>query len=301
MLKYKFKEVHNCAMCGNDTSEHKRLGQRLNQSQGTRPKNKIGITVSVNKCNNCGLIYSSPQPIPFSIQDHYKIPPEDYWIPEYFKLDLQYFSEQIKVVKSFLPHCIQMKALDIGCGLGKCMLSLENSGFSAYGIEPSETFYEKAISTIGIKEEKIQLSTIENAKFPSNFFDFVTFGAVFEHLYDPNIALRNAIKWLKPGGVVHIEVPSSNDLNSKLINLYYRLICTNYVTNLSPMHSPFHLFEFSIESFNKLGKKLGFEVVESRYDVGSIYHIPKVFHSLIRSFMKITNTGNVLTVYIKKI
>ena len=39
-----------------------------------------------------------------------------------------------------------MTALDIGAGLGKAMLSLENSGFDTFGLEPSIPFHEKAIS-----------------------------------------------------------------------------------------------------------------------------------------------------------
>ena len=31
---------------------------------------------------------------------------------------------------------------------------------------------------------------------------------------------------------------------------------TNYVTNISPMHSPFHLYEFGLKSFEELGKKI---------------------------------------------
>jgi hypothetical protein len=31
-----------------------------------------------------------------------------------------------------------MKALDVGAGLGKCMISLNNAGFDAFGCEPSK-------------------------------------------------------------------------------------------------------------------------------------------------------------------
>ena len=58
-------------MCGESNKHHTILGQRTNQSQGFRPKKNIGISVSIQKCTNCNLIYSNPQPIPFDIQDHY--------------------------------------------------------------------------------------------------------------------------------------------------------------------------------------------------------------------------------------
>src|SRR5205085_2091982 len=157
MLRYYFNHVSHCEMCGDNTESHKVIGQRLNQSQGLHPKKKSGISVSVKKCTNCSLIYSSPQPIPFDIQDHYGTPPE-------------------------------------------------------------------------------------------NFFDFITFGAVLEHLYHPAACLEKALQWLKPEGILQVEVPSSKHLVSKLINIYFTLIGTNFVTNISPMHAPFHMYEFSLKS-----------------------------------------------------
>ncbi|RLD55870.1 MAG: class I SAM-dependent methyltransferase, partial [Bacteroidetes bacterium] len=58
MKQYYFKEIKNCEMCGDETSKHKILGKRLNTSQGLNPKNKTGISITVQKCSNCGLIYS---------------------------------------------------------------------------------------------------------------------------------------------------------------------------------------------------------------------------------------------------
>src|SRR5436190_23522800 len=95
-LRYYFNYVEACNMCGSTTEKHKILGQRLNQSLGFNPKSKIGISTSVVKCRNCGLIFSNPQPVPFDIQDHYGVPPENYWNPEYFSIDKNYFSHQIK-------------------------------------------------------------------------------------------------------------------------------------------------------------------------------------------------------------
>ena len=84
MQKYSFKEIEYCEMCGSETSNHKLLGQRLNKTQGFKPKKKSGITVSIQQCQKCELIYSNPLPIPDNIQDHYGTPPEDYWVESYF-------------------------------------------------------------------------------------------------------------------------------------------------------------------------------------------------------------------------
>lgn len=298
--RYIFKDIHTCEMCGDKTEKHKILGQRLNKSQGFRPKTKIGISVSVMKCTNCGLIYSNPQPIPFDLQDHYGILPEDYWKEEYFKWEPNYFRSQIEEAKKLLNFSEGMKALDIGAGLGKTMLSLQQAGFDVYGLEPSPYFYERAISKMGINKEKLKMTSIENADYEPEFFDFITFGAVLEHLYEPAKCLQKALNWLKPNGIIHIEVPSSKWLIAKFINFYYRLIGTNYVTNLSPMHPPYHLYEFDLKSFQEICKKLNCKVVYYRYDVGSVYFFPKIFHGVLKRYMKATNTGLQLTVYMRK-
>ena len=249
MKRYSFKEILNCEMCKESTRDHKILGQRLNQSQGFNPKNKVGISVGVQQCTNCGLIYSNPQPIPFDLQDHYGTPPEQYWKAEYFVWHKEYFSTVIGIAKKLLDFKHGMKALDIGAGLGKAMLSMENEGFEASGFEPSVPFYERAISKMGIKSEQLKLGAIEDVEYPESAFDFITFGAVFEHVYEPALSLEKALNWLKPNGIIHIEVPSSCWLMPKFMNLYFKLRGTNYVTNLSPMHTPFHLHEFDLKSF----------------------------------------------------
>jgi len=300
MKRYSFKEILNCEMCKESTRDHKILGQRLNQSQGFNPKNKVGISVGVQQCTNCGLIYSNPQPIPFDLQDHYGTPPEQYWKAEYFVWHKEYFSTVIGIAKKLLDFKHGMKALDIGAGLGKAMLSMENEGFEASGFEPSVPFYERAISKMGIKSEQLKLGAIEDVEYPESAFDFITFGAVFEHVYEPALSLEKALNWLKPNGIIHIEVPSSRWLMPKFMNLYFKLRGTNYVTNLSPMHTPFHLHEFDLKSFQKLAAIQGFVVDRYDYTVCSIYHVPSILHPILKAYMKATNTGMQLTVYLRK-
>jgi SAM-dependent methyltransferase len=298
--RYFFEEILACEMCGDDSSKHKVTGIRLNRSIGLKPRKKDGISVAVKRCRNCGLLYSSPQPIPFDIQDHYGIPPEHYWHSGYFKWDPGYFNKEITRAKELLNFKTGMKALDIGAGLGKGMLSLSQAGFDTYGFEPSKPFYDRALSEMKIDPSRLKLGMVENMEYETGQFDFISFSAVFEHLYHPAQSLEKALRWLKPGGIIHIEVPSSKHLIAKIINFYYRLAGTNYVTNLSPMHEPFHMYEFGFDSFTALGKKLNYTVVGHTYYVCEILSIPRPFHFFLRHYMKWTNTGMQLTVWLKK-
>jgi len=298
--RYYFEEVSSCEMCGDSSSGHIIMGQRLNKSVGLRPKANTGITISVMKCRKCSLLYSQPMPIPFDIQDHYGTPPENYWKESYFTYQPEYFSSQIKDAKQLLPFKEGMSALDIGAGLGKCMISLKKAGFDSFGFEPSKPFYERAISKMGVKPDRLQLGMMEDIEFEEGKFDFITFGAVLEHLYHPAACLEKAMKWLKPNGIIHIEVPSSKHFVGKIFNFYYKLRGTNYVTNISPMHSPFHMYEFGLNSFVELGKKLNYKIEKHHFDVCDIMFIPRIFHPILRSYMKWTKTGMQLTVYLRK-
>jgi 2-polyprenyl-3-methyl-5-hydroxy-6-metoxy-1,4-benzoquinol methylase len=298
--RYCFVKVYACNMCGTLTEENAVIGIRLNCSQGFRPTLKSGIAVSVIRCRCCNLIYSSPLPIPFNVQDHYGVPPDEYWTEQYFVNDSNYFAEQISKAKKLINFKAGMKALDIGAGLGKGMVALAKAGFDAEGFEPSATFYEKAIERMGVSSEKLKLGMIEEIDFTSESFDFITFGAVLEHLYDPNDAISKAVKWIKPNGVIHIEVPSADWLISKIVNIFYKITRANFVTNISPMHEPYHLYEYTLQSFIENGKLNNYEVASFDYSVCTPVHIPKIFHRIFIWYMNKTNTGMQLTVYLRR-
>jgi ubiquinone/menaquinone biosynthesis C-methylase UbiE len=286
-------------MCGSSTREHKIIGKRLNTSQGKNPRNKIGITTTIAKCVKCGLIYSNPQPVPVDLQDHYGMPPEKYWNQEYFTVNDHYFKAEIDRLKKLIEFKEGMKSLDIGAGLGKAMISLSKAGFDAYGFEPSRPFYEKAIEKMGVSPDKLKLGSIEEVEYPENYFDFISFGAVLEHLYNPSASIIQAMKWLKPKGIIHIEVPSSAWLVNKIINYYYRIRRTDYAGNISPMHSPFHLYEFGLNSFIEHGKRNNYGIALHEYYVCQTY-MPKIVEYIIKPYMRWTNTGMQLCVWLRK-
>ncbi len=292
VMRYAFNPVTNCAMCG--SSGFKLLGMRLNGRQGLNPRKADGIAVSVKRCKSCGLVFADPQPVPRNLSDHYGTPPEGYWKPTAFQWNPNYFARDINEAKRLLGFTPGMKALDIGVGLGKAMKSLSHAGFDSWGIEPSAPFRTKAIEMMGLDGDRVQLAPMEQAEYPPQSFDFITFGAVLEHFYDPRAALDRAIGWLRPGGIIQAEVPSSDHLMSKLLNLYFRLRGTNYVTNISPMHPPFHLYEFTLESF------ANYEVASHWRRVCSIYHVPKFLHPPLRWWMERTGTGMQLTVFLRR-
>lgn len=298
--KYIFTDIPSCNMCGNPTALNKVMGLRLSTSQGLRPKSKTGIAVSVLRCRKCSLIYSNPLPVPENIQDHYGLPPEDYWNTVNYVWNENYFANEIKILKRLMPFSSGMKSLDIGAGLGNAMISLEKAGFDSHGFEPSEPFYNKAIDKMGIDKNKLKLGQLETIDYPEEEFDFISFGAVLEHVYNPSESIHRAMQWLKPGGIMHIEVPSSRHLPTRIINTYYKLIGTSFVSNISPMHVPFHLYEFGLKSFRELALKQAFTIAAHQFEPCEVLNFPAFTHPLLKFIMKKTNTGLQLIIWLKK-
>ena len=299
LVKYTFRSVDACSMCGAPSSTFQTLGKRLNRSQGKNPRKYTGITTSIQQCAKCDLIFANPQPIPESLQDHYGMPPEDYWVESYFQIDPNYFQGVIQWLAEHMTIQPGMKALDIGAGIGKCMIALERAGFEVYGIEPSIPFFERALSKMGISETSIQNKPIEEAHFEREMFDFITFGAVLEHLYEPGDAIQKAMHWLKPGGLLHIEVPSANWFTNKFINRVYRFKGLDYVANLSPMHEPYHLYEFGLKSFQFHAEQNHYSIQDYHYIVCDTF-LPKALDFILIPYMKRTNKGMQLAILLKK-
>ncbi|MBP6698577.1 MAG: class I SAM-dependent methyltransferase [Flavobacteriales bacterium] len=296
---YHFDPVTACNMCGSPAAGHKILGRRLNHSQGRDPRKVVGISTTVRRCSTCDLVYSDPQPIPFDLQDHYGVPPEEYWKETYFTLDENYFVEELDRAKALLPGRAGIRALDVGAGIGKGMRAMAKAGFDTYGFEPSKPFHERAINRMGLDPERLKLGMIEAIEYPEGHFDLISFAVVLEHMYDPSAAILRAMRWLKPGGVMRIEVPSSNWLVNRLVNIYYRLRGTDLVANLSPMHEPYHLFEFAPLTFRSFAAKHGYQIAHQNFYVDKTF-LPKVLDPLLVPYMKWTDQGMLLCVWLRK-
>jgi 2-polyprenyl-3-methyl-5-hydroxy-6-metoxy-1,4-benzoquinol methylase len=179
------------------------------------------------------------------------------------------------------------------------MVAFQRNNYDVYGLEPSEPFYKKAIEKTGISSEKLILTTIEDYEFEPEQFDVIILAAVLEHLYYPNDVIKKLMVGLKPGGLIFIEVPHSKWLISRILNAFYKIKGLDYVTNLSPMHSPFHLFEFSLQSFEQNAKINNYEILDYTYYVCDTF-MPKILNPLLIPFMKYTKTGMELAIWLRK-
>ena len=65
------------------------------------------------------------------------------------------------------------------------------------------------------------------------------------------------------------------------------------------MHSPFHLYEFTLESFENNARLNGYEIVGVHYEICDTF-LPRVLDKLIKPIMKSTNTGMEIYILLRK-
>jgi SAM-dependent methyltransferase len=295
-LNYTFVYADACNMCGG--SDFKVLGKRLNTSQGLRPRRKLGITTTVCKCKSCGLIFANPMPIPHNWDDHYGVPPEEYWHDYYFEEDPKLFATEIAVFQRLRGITPGKTALDVGAGIGKVMRSLMRVGFDTWGVEPSAPFRQRAIDKMGIAPDRMLLKTAEELEFAPGTFDLITLGVVLEHLVDPAAVLARMLPLLKPEGLLHIEVPSNRWTVARIFDAWFRLVGTDYTSHLSPMHTPYHLYEFDVRSFEANARRLGYGIAHHEFFVCDTF-LPKALDPILKPWMAANNTGMQLSIWLQ--
>ena len=171
-------------------------------------------TLSVIHCSTCQFAHLKPLPSLNTVQSLYQsdkfyksfAPPD--WLEKEARehkagLWNPYYDYQL----SLLPQPMTLRPfvtlLDIGTGAGWFVERARNRkyGYLAYGIEPSEQ-----------ARNVLKLSTIypDIASIPKYLhgFDIVHASLVLEHLLDPEAALKEWGKLLKPGGKLMVVVPN---------------------------------------------------------------------------------------------
>jgi SAM-dependent methyltransferase len=164
----------------------------------TAPPSPYSAHYQINRCVNCGLIYSSPVMDDWGVSRLYQDSCETNVSP----------GEEDNVRRT-MALCYQLAAphlrgrervLDIGCDMGFMLEAAKSDGFDElHGIEPVPAARSVATTIAGtVVTDKF----FEQTDYPAYYFDLITLIHVLDHLYDPRVVLRQARKNLRPAGLV---------------------------------------------------------------------------------------------------
>lgn len=132
--------------------------------------------------------------------------------------DNPFLDDRLRKVIQFASKLSATSVLDIGCGRGTLIQALRAASPSSkyVGIEISDSLRALANSK-GIEVVKHDVS--RRLPFEDETYDLVLFGEVIEHLFDPDFALDEIHRILKPAGTLIVTTPNLASWLNRLVLL----------------------------------------------------------------------------------
>jgi 2-polyprenyl-3-methyl-5-hydroxy-6-metoxy-1,4-benzoquinol methylase len=220
------------------------------------------------RCNICNTLFLRPFPRVQSIELLYKS-----FTYVNGLIDEQRIRKQSRKILSKL-HTLNPKGktlLDIGSGYGFFLDEANKAGLTTIGIEPSKKLVVQSIELLN-RSIKVINKSFDGfyLKNLNKKYDFITLIHVIEHVTNPKKTILQALKLLKPQGILYIETPN---LQSHLFNIE-----KEQYTFLTP---PEHLWIFSIKSIE--------HVLNSYKLLATTYSYPEHLMGIIKKKLPILN------------
>jgi 2-polyprenyl-3-methyl-5-hydroxy-6-metoxy-1,4-benzoquinol methylase len=228
----------NCILCG--SPERQRLFQ---QGEWT-----------VQRCAVCGLGVLDPRPDPAELQELYR---SSYFADQY-GAGLKIVSPEMTRRLSQEDHRIRFfsrgrknaKLLDCGCGMGYFLLACRDKGYDVAGMDISGDSAAYVRDELAIP---VQVGTIDGIAYPASSFDVITMWHFLEHTPDPRRYLEKAREWLKPGGLLVVDVPNYAGTDAQKTWEHWK-----------GWQLPYHLYHFTPEALQRLLRDHGFRTIRRK-------------------------------------
>lgn len=160
-------------------------------------------------------------------------------------------SKERNIRRYFKGKKEKISILDVGCGNGAFLSSLDPKKFEKNGLDINSEGVEMS------RRDNINIynKPIEAVDFGGKKFDCITLWQVIEHLEDPVLIFENIHRILEDDGVVIFQAPNNDCLGLKYGKDYW-----------FHMDSPRHLLIPNRKAIEYLCKKTGFEVIKTKYE-----------------------------------
>lgn len=250
---------------------------------------------SINKCDICDSLFSSPIPSEKELSEFYQgflyRQPDIKKMPGLIAKKKCELSSLFKLTKN---NIYGKTFLDYGGGTGVAFMAAKELGLDAFFHEIDEKAVDFVKTQFGAEDSSI---ITQNHDFKGKAFDFILADNVIEHSPDPVAFVRFLYSMLNPNGTLVIKTPHAG--NTEML-FYPKIAFGNYfrvtlkynaiIRSLKMLFNdrtwacdpPRHLFGFSKKSFEEIAQSLG--MAEEDFKI-KFYNIATWEYSVAKSFM----------------
>lgn len=139
--------------------------------------------------------------------------------------------------------------LDIGCGTGAFLQTMQHANWQVTGLEPDEIARKKALELYGLQLE----SSEKLFSLPHESFDAITMWHVLEHVHDLHGSINQIKNLLKPRGKLFIAVPNHTCYDEEIYKEFW-----------AAYDVPRHLYHFSPASMKELLLLHGLDIISKK-------------------------------------
>jgi 2-polyprenyl-3-methyl-5-hydroxy-6-metoxy-1,4-benzoquinol methylase/predicted RNA-binding Zn-ribbon protein involved in translation (DUF1610 family) len=196
------------------------------------------------RCPACGLLLVHPQPEREALAELYEA--AYYTKPkDHSPKNLRKWGDRVRTIETVCPPC---RVLDVGCGGGEFLTNALKRGWEAWGLELAAGAVKAMPEPV---QRRVTVGTLEEAPFPEESFDALTYFDVIEHVRDPLHFLRSGRRYLRRDGMLVITTPDAGSLKARLKGRFWKYLDFNRYL---------HLYHFSAETLERALTATGFEV-----------------------------------------
>lgn len=221
-------------------------------------KRKLLIAVDkwhIEQCQQCSVGILDPMPKSDELKTIYDT---EYFRSQYKNLGepmgsaafKRRISQQSHRVKFFRRFRRKGTVLDLGCALGYFVFACRQFNYDARGADISGANATYVRNELHLP---LDIGPIQELDYPQASFDIITMWHILEHLPDPHDCLQKVKYWLKPDGLIVIDVPNYEGTDAQ-----------HAWKDWKGWAVPFHLLHFTPRALYTLLEMHGLQVIRKK-------------------------------------
>ena len=228
-------ELPRCPLCGNSGGSESWLGRT----------EWAGNNYRYLDCAGCGSLFCSPMPDKQTVELMYG--------PNYVRdvgdPEVETPKAHLTQVMEYLRGRAPGVLVDFGCREGKLLVAAKRAGWHTMGVE-----LDPRVAALTERATAIPILTPGSHEL-TGIADVLHLGDVIEHLTDVDRQLPDAVRILKPAGILIAQGPLQNAPNVFTLALRVARRLRQRVTNMAPTHVILATYDGQRALFRRMGLK----------------------------------------------